>query len=426
MNKPVDSTENNSKKMFKEALKYVTKILTYFVVAIVVIVGAFLIYYVISSALLKNSEKSIPKITLYTIVSPSMEPVIKVFDVIIVSRIDDVSLIEVGDVITFISTSSMSKDMRVTHRVLDIGEEDGRLVFTTKGDNNPTADSDTAKAENVIGKTIMKIPQIGRIQRLLSTKFGWLVVVLIPALGVIIFDIFKLFKILSVKDEAEQITDSDTSYDEITKYEEDKKINETLEKIMKKQPQIKEDIIEPIKEKSDNIAIVGGEIKENDFSLPEENLLKEDKDEKSTKKEDDSKEILVEEQIEEKTDSGILPIESEVPSEALIIEEKHSEEKTTDEIISKSEIPSEFALSEEVRAALLQRDEPEEGISPPEKEELSVEGRTDDYIDQLIKDSAAKNLENTRQNEDITDTIPKEVEDIIEPSKDDFDDNIKK
>lgn len=230
----MENTKSEKSVVFKQSLNYVTKLLSTAIIVVLLLVGAFLIYYVISAKIISKQAGAVPKLSLYTIVSGSMEPAIKVYDVILDVRVDDVSTIKKGDVITFKSTSSISSDKTVTHRVHDIKIINGSYEFVTKGDNNLTADSDTAKANNIIGKTVLKIPQLGRIQFFLSTKLGWILVILLPALGIIIYDIMKLFKIVGVKDTAENL-EADFKLSETIKKEEDKQIEKTLEQIKKNQ-----------------------------------------------------------------------------------------------------------------------------------------------------------------------------------------------
>ena len=88
--------------------------------------------------------------------------------------------------------------MTVTHRVIDIVKnQDGSLSYITKGDNNQKSDQAPVNYKDVIGKVLFKIPQLGRVQFLLADKFGWIMVILLPALGVIIYDFIKLFKVLT-------------------------------------------------------------------------------------------------------------------------------------------------------------------------------------------------------------------------------------
>ena len=117
----------------------------------------------------EDSEEVLPTFSFFTIISPSMAPTINVYDVIINRRVDDPGAIEIGDIITFISTSSISRNMIVTHRVIEIQVNDGKYEFITQGDNNPAPDSSPALAENIIGKTVFRIPQLGRIQFFLSS-----------------------------------------------------------------------------------------------------------------------------------------------------------------------------------------------------------------------------------------------------------------
>lgn len=232
-----ESAKQRYKKIAK-AFDYVGKIISSALLVILVLVGIFLVYYLVSAKKLSTDPNYEPKLSLYTIVSGSMEPNIRVYDVVLDSSVSDPSSIKVGDVITFKSTASISKDLTVTHRVVDIKLVNGKYEYVTKGDWNPAIDSDTAKFENVIGKVILRFPQLGRVQFFLSTRMGWFLVVLLPAMGVIVYDIIKLIKLLATKKTAEKIPDDKnnsgekSAKDKMT-LETNKELNETLEKIKK-------------------------------------------------------------------------------------------------------------------------------------------------------------------------------------------------
>lgn len=232
-----ESAKQRYKKIAK-AFDYVGKIISSALLVILVLVGIFLVYYLVSAKKLSNDPNYEPKLSLYTIVSGSMEPNIRVYDVVLDSSVSDPSSIKVGDVITFKSTASISKDLTVTHRVVDIKLVNGKYEYVTKGDWNPAIDSDTAKFENVIGKVILRFPQLGRVQFFLSTRMGWFLVVLLPAMGVIVYDIIKLIKLLATKKTAEKIPDDKNNNGEKSakdkmSLETNKELNETLEKIKK-------------------------------------------------------------------------------------------------------------------------------------------------------------------------------------------------
>ena len=233
--------KSNQEKLLalKKSLNHVGKLLSTAVIVILMLVGAFLIYYVVSAKLISQKAGVVPKISLYTIISGSMEPSIKVFDIILDVRIDDPSLIKVDDVITFNSTSSISKGKIVTHRVMDIKKVNGKYEFVTKGDNNLSADSDTAKEDNLIGKTVLKIPKLGYIQWFILSKIGWIILILLPALGIIVYDVMKLFNIMGVNENAKDINNNSTILG-YNRNAENKKIEATIEKIKKKQFSMKD------------------------------------------------------------------------------------------------------------------------------------------------------------------------------------------
>lgn len=90
------------------------------------------------------------------ILSGSMEPEIRIGDVVIIHKIEGKD-VQVGDVILF----PYQKDMKVTHRIIAVSEQQGIKLFTTKGDANPQPDVDLVPADNVQGKVVTIIPKIG-------------------------------------------------------------------------------------------------------------------------------------------------------------------------------------------------------------------------------------------------------------------------
>ena len=187
------------RKKTRNLINKAMKLLSYAIIVVLIFLGLFFAYYFISlKAYEKNPTVKIPKFGLYTIISPSMEPVIKVYDVVVDLNVFNENSIKVGDVITFVSNSNISKGLTVTHRVVDIKtNSDGTLSYFTKGDNNDKTDQSTVSYNDILGKVLFKIPQLGRVQFLIANKTGLILVILLPALGVIIYDFIKLFKLLA-------------------------------------------------------------------------------------------------------------------------------------------------------------------------------------------------------------------------------------
>lgn len=195
---------------FKGLLKFALNVITWTALIILILLALFLAYYTINNKLYeRKGEKFEPFVSLYTIVSGSMEPNINIYDVVVSKRVKNPNEIKVGDVITFVSTSSISKGFTVTHRVIEIVKTDMGVAYRTQGDNNLSPDTAPAEFDNVIGKVILRIPKLGKVQEFLSKKGGWLIAVIVPALFIIVSDILKIFKLVGVKNKINEINEKD-------------------------------------------------------------------------------------------------------------------------------------------------------------------------------------------------------------------------
>lgn len=70
-------------KKEKNILSIILKLLYYIVILFVCLIALFLLYYIISSQLHADDSDYKPKVSIYTIVSPSMTPVINVYDIVV-------------------------------------------------------------------------------------------------------------------------------------------------------------------------------------------------------------------------------------------------------------------------------------------------------------------------------------------------------
>lgn len=101
----------------------------------------------------------------FVIVSGSMEPTIKKQDAILVKKIPEAE-IKVNDIISFTTKNQIN----VTHRVIEIQEENGIKKYTTKGDNNNTEDKEKITYEQIEGKYQFRINQFGMVIQILKSK----------------------------------------------------------------------------------------------------------------------------------------------------------------------------------------------------------------------------------------------------------------
>lgn len=191
---------------FTHILKFIMGVLSWTVFVILVLIAAFLIYYFVATKIYaQKGEEFRPIVSLYTIITESMEPNINPYDVILDVKVTNPEDIKIGDVITFTSISPLTKGMVITHRVVNIAQDASGYSYQTKGDNNLSPDASYVPFVNVHGKVLLRIPKLGYLQSFLATKGGWLIVVVIPALFIIISDIVKLFRLLDAKNNVETI-----------------------------------------------------------------------------------------------------------------------------------------------------------------------------------------------------------------------------
>ena len=140
-------------------LKYINKIFQIFIDILMFII-TFLILFalcnLISVKVFHKEYSSLFGLTIFEIVSGSMEPTLNVKDLIIVYSTDK---IKENDIITYTD----DKDF-ITHRVIKIEGE----TITTKGDSNNSTDVRINK-NKIIGKVILTIPKGGIIREIIIT-----------------------------------------------------------------------------------------------------------------------------------------------------------------------------------------------------------------------------------------------------------------
>lgn len=284
-------------KKVKGILKYIAKVISITLLIIVVIFGLFLLYVFVSTKI-ADSKGEMPKINLYTIISPSMTPNINVYDVVVTVKEDTASL-KKGDVITFYSDNPNLNGYTITHRIIEIFKNGESYSFQTKGDYNSSPDPTVVPQEKVVGKVAFKIPQLGHVQFFLASKGGWILAILIPALAIIAYDIYKIIKLIMIKQK-------------ITEFKNDEELSQNKEKvdsIMSSMDMNKDNIInqENAKEEAKN------EVNQSQINVQTsminttENLI--DKDSINVNNIDSSKEEVITdekldntyEQVEEKT-----------------------------------------------------------------------------------------------------------------------------
>lgn len=239
---------SNKNKGKKSVFRMIADIISWTIFALLMLLAAFLIYYVIATNIYaRKGERFRPIVSLYTIISGSMLPTIKVYDVVVNLRIDDPVKLKEGDVITFISQSKINYGETITHRINKITYNNGTYYFTTKGDNNLVPDETPVEFNNIIGKVVLKIPQLGQAQFFLLKQGSKLFLVLIPSFGILIYDLLKMLNLFDTKKKVDKSLE--TKDNKLSK-EEEEKLKEEIKNRLSNKSLINEDISdEKIKDK---------------------------------------------------------------------------------------------------------------------------------------------------------------------------------
>lgn len=227
--------KQNTKEKILKVFTVVFKLLYYLVISFVCLIAAFLIFYIISSQINADNPNYKPRISIYTIVSPSMTPNINVYDVVVNIRPEHPDEVEIGDIITYKSTAATSEGMTITHRVIAKEQlPDGTYEYMTQGDNNSEPDSVYVTFNNIIGKEIITIPKIGHLQFLIANQKGWLFLLLIPIAIYLLKEVFKLVDLLGLRKKVNKVV--------TTKEEPEEKKEIDYEKQATLKARIKEDL----------------------------------------------------------------------------------------------------------------------------------------------------------------------------------------
>jgi signal peptidase len=118
----------------------------------------------------------------YVVSSGSMEPVLQVYDVLIVKNGSTFDNVQRGDIIVF--DRPEVHDRVIVHRVVDIKESSERIL-TTKGDANPASIPGTdfpITKDDYIGEVVYVIPKIGYVTRLIQPPVNYIIIAIILAI----------------------------------------------------------------------------------------------------------------------------------------------------------------------------------------------------------------------------------------------------
>ena len=177
-----------------------------------------------------NGVPSIFGLRVMSIQTESMYPTMKPGDLIFDTAVKDTGELKIGDIITYWTVIDGERVLN-THRITEIYDGGGYLIFQTKGDNNTIEDSLTVHESEIVGQyNGMKIAGLGKLFDYLQTSTGFLIVVVIPVAIFFLYHLIQFFRVLfeyqSVKNkllyEKERGKNEDLVEDEKRKLEENR------------------------------------------------------------------------------------------------------------------------------------------------------------------------------------------------------------
>lgn len=155
----------------------------------IIMVILIIISLIIATQKLSDNEKTFFGYRIFRVQTGSMIPVYEIGDVILVKDVD-INKIKIGDDITYWGTTGQMKGKLVTHRVIDIEEQEGQKVFHAKGVAN-TSEDPLISAEQINGIVQGKLYVTTLMCRLLNNKYIFYFFCIMPLTICIFFAFVK-------------------------------------------------------------------------------------------------------------------------------------------------------------------------------------------------------------------------------------------
>lgn len=152
---------------------------------------------------------------LYFVLTDSMEPTLKVNDVLLseaITSVDEVkSKVKEGDIITFVAEYGIQRGMLITHRVVEGVHYDTtyeRYVVLTKGDNISASVDPPIPLENIQAKMVRDTVIFTNLYKFFTSIWGIIIILVVPLVSIMGCLAYKLFvtikKPIKSKDEEEE------------------------------------------------------------------------------------------------------------------------------------------------------------------------------------------------------------------------------
>lgn len=177
-------------------------------------VAVFVIGFMIFISVFTAAAGKVPSLLGYSVLqvqTGSMEPTLKVGDVIIVKKVDTDTL-KIGDIISFYCAGESEIEGKVnTHRIVErVEAATGGYLFGTKGDANDEVDKYKVYDQRVIGRFVYDIGSVGSsaVSVLRNPKIIFIFIIL-PLIIICFSEAYTLITMIVTNKIAKQQEDDD-------------------------------------------------------------------------------------------------------------------------------------------------------------------------------------------------------------------------
>ena len=356
------------KKTGKEILNTVVN-----VVLVLAIILAALCTYTSFVSTSGNGVPSILGVRVFSIQTESMYPTLLPGDLILGTGVEDPYTLQRGDIITYWTVINGERVLN-THRIHEIYDGGGHLIFETKGDKNTAVDALNVHESEIVAKyTDIRVEGLGKAFDYLQTPTGFLIVVVVPVFLFFLFHLVQFFRVLfeyqnvknRIKYEQERGRTEDLIAEQQRKVDDEKKAaREAMEAELRER--LKAELL---------ASMVAA--KKSEEAPAEEAPVEEAPAEETPAEEAPVEEVPAEEAPVEETPAEETPAE-ETPAEETSVEETPAEEKAEEKpavdeaaieaIIAQQRAAIEAELRQKIMAEMLAAQSAAENKEEPAEE----------------------------------------------------------
>ena len=190
-------------------VKRVMNILLKVVAWVLIAFTAFMmVFTVVTVATVDRNDRSILGVKFYIVQTDSMslselnadlDVHFNAGDIVIIKNVKDARALQAGDIISFMSTNSVSYGETVTHMIREVKRnQDGKVLgYVTYGTNTGVDDEALVEPEYVLGAYAGKLPGVGKFFAFVKSTPGYIVCILVPFLLLILYNginVIRLFR----------------------------------------------------------------------------------------------------------------------------------------------------------------------------------------------------------------------------------------